>query len=130
MPGCSRHGVPHWCDADTCSMASLSCSYTGHDCCWPPEQLDLLMLQQELAHRRYNELVFDPELWVRRLPFTIEAFFVLPGSSPEDLSHARAEHASFLKEYHISAVEVPLLVFHNWPRVKGAYKPVTPFQTM
>ena len=61
---------------------------------------------------RHNEVVFDPAPWVSGLPGTIEAFFALPGSTPEDVAKVRRAHAAFVREHAggAAAGSTPLLV--------------------
>ena len=57
----------------------------------------------------YNEFQIDGGWWGRHLPDTVEAFV---GDSAE----ARQQHAAFLRQYGLSADQVPLLSLDvgNW----------------
>ena len=67
------------------------------------------MKEQHCCPTYYNEVVVDGLHWTEHLPDTIEAFF-----GTGDL--ARTQHRAFLREYGLSAQQVPLLAFDlsNW----------------
>ena len=54
------------------------------------------------AQLGYNEFKIDSSWWDRHLPDVVEAFF---GDSAE----ARQQHAAFLRQFGLSAAQVPLL---------------------
>ena len=55
-----------------------------------------------------NELIFDLRPWIGGLPGSIEAFFLRPSSSPEDVASTTRAHAAFKREY---GIKVPMLSY-------------------
>jgi hypothetical protein len=82
-------------------------------CKWRADQLDQAMLQQQSLHRRYNELVFDFDAWTAHLPQSVEAIFLLPGSTPKDIRRAYAVHEAFYQDYGLSRDRAPPLVLYD-----------------
>lgn len=58
----------------------------------------------------YNELIVDGFVFNQNLPRSIEAFVMIAGK--DILSSARAHHEAFLQEYHLSASDIPMIVYH------------------
>ena len=103
----------------------ISCSYPcdggttdGQMCCggchpersYPADDLKGMLEAQldKTDHRctgEYNEVVVPSEFWVAHLPGVIEAFILGQGGN----DRARAAHAAFLREYGLTAAQVPLL---------------------
>ena len=63
----------------------------------------------------YNEIVVSAVYWNARLPHTIEAFFYLCGNT-QAMTHSRNVHAAFLRQFQLTAQDVPLLCLDsgNW----------------
>ena len=159
VPGCNLDYQPIWCPPSLCNEVQCtspplptkyisidSVSQPGRtftsDCAWPASSLKWMLKQQQVRNRAYNEVVFDGEAVVRSLPMSIEAFFIpTDGSQSEDRNKARASHEAFLKEYKVSADDVPLIMwttkeastrskdpqvaqaadpFHLWTEVEGS----------
>lgn len=59
------------------------------------------MLQQMHVYKGggYNELIFEWDAWVERLPGALEAFFLRPESSAAQRAEAYAQRAAFISEY-------------------------------
>jgi len=88
---------------------------------WRPSDLGtmLQLYNQHSQHYRspqfysgYNELVYAGSEWNGHLPHTVEAFFGC--FSHNGYNHngpTASKHRAFLREYHVSADDVPLLDF-------------------
>ena len=117
LPGCSWDGAkPTWCaDED---------DFSG--CSWPHSQLERMLRQQYARHGGYNEIVYNVRNWTDHLPRTIMAVFVQtaaplidPGVVFANQAKARRVWALLLREYGLSAEELPLLSFEPHPTAKA-----------
>ena len=107
VPGCSVQGeVPQWCTGPE--------DWSG--CRWRPNQLEQMMSQHATRLQRggqlkyrHNEVVFDSAEWMRELPRTIEAFFVQPGMTDEEVAKVVAAHSLYVRE--LRAPRTPLLTY-------------------
>lgn len=89
---------------------------------WHPEDLDKMLslwnrysqhYQAPGWYSGYNELVYDSSEWNRHLPHSIEAFYIMAEHcelswwrTHDDTIH---RHQAFLRQYGVSANEIPLL---------------------
>lgn len=91
--------------------------YGDAGCAWHPAQLDQAMLQQmdiSDGRTKYNELILEWDGFVRHLPVSVEAIFVLPQSSDTQLQEALETHAAFVSEYNLNAgVNAPPLLRYD-----------------
>lgn len=62
---------------------------------------------------RYNELVFHFRRFTAHLPASVEAMFILPGSTPKDVALARKVRAAFREEFRLSEEVAPPLVMYD-----------------
>ena len=99
-PGCKR-----WCNPANGAR--------NWGCAWAPEHLSMMIAQQKVLEPDggYNEVIIDAASWVRNLPRTIMAVFVHKGAKAEDVATSKRVHADFLKEYHITDKETPLVTY-------------------
>ena len=99
LPGCWTSvggGGPNWCTPSR-----------PWQCAFRPEDLGAMLQLHMGGQGHYNEVILSTADYVRHLPFSLEAMFVLdPGD--EATRHA---HALFLARYGLSASDVPLLFF-------------------
>lgn len=93
-------------------VRNWGCSWYGE------EHLEYMITQQVQVHGTdsgtdgHNELVLDVRPWVRHLPGTIEAFFVLPYSKAADIDRVRSVRNDFLSHYQLEPeMAVPILLF-------------------
>jgi len=126
-------GINNWCP-ETAAVTPWSGGFA--QCAWRPDQLDKMLEEQDreaprgvrrdlgfsrlpddLSHldqewlQSYNEVILDASAWLEHLPGTIEAVFLLEGSSHEDQRRAVDAHALFLKDYALTDADVPLLLY-------------------
>ena len=69
---------------------------------YPPWELEGAMQEQERDRKAYNEMVLDALVYTSRLPFSIEAVFLVPGDSAQARAaseRARSVHRRLLKFY-------------------------------
>lgn len=96
---------------------------------WKPEDFGVFLHRTNLFEKEvqskwgrridYNEIIVSGSHWTQHLPRTIEAFF-----SSDDHGHnrndhvAQEQHSKFLREYGLTAQQVPLLVYHpnDWEK--------------
>ncbi len=115
----------HWCDSIPVTGDQFDPhvnSTQGADGCggtWRPEDFGVYLrrscmwekeVQAPWSNRLdYNEILVDGSHWTEHLPDTVEAFF---GNG----NLAREQHGQFLREYGLTASQVPLLHLneHNW----------------
>ena len=74
------------------------------------------MIEQQKVVRAgggYNEVVLDARPWVSRLPTTIEAMFVLPSSTEQNLAYVREVHQKFLETFRLSKDTGPPIVLYD-----------------
>ena len=112
-PGC----LPP-CDPDR-GTRNWGCSWHGD------AQLPNMMRQQMEARAGggYNEVVLDPRTWVAKMPDTIEAMFVLPTSSDENIRRVRNAHARFMDAYALTPDQAPPIVMYD-----PQSQPLAPFR--
>ena len=95
IPGCWS-GKPGWCEQEEPNA--------GFRCGGPfaPDRLATMLRLHEMPDARvhYNEVIVDAASYVERLPHSLEAVI-----------GDREVHMAFLREYHLSAHEVPLIKF-------------------
>ena len=118
VPGCGD--PPLWCDIhqpllmNNCPCGFVNCN--GRPRPWKPEHLGYVMEQHRERgvpyktpqfHSGYNEVVFDSAKWP--MPHAVLAFFVVEGSGNREQDEAREVHAAFLKEFKLTAAQMPLL---------------------
>lgn len=83
-------------------------------CAWPPDKLKQMMEAHQARKGRaadHNEIVLDADSWVRNLPRTVEAVFMLAGADEKYAQAAREVHRALLSEYGITESTIPLVVF-------------------
>lgn len=113
-----------WCDPHNVWSGGSPCGFGGAnrvDHAWHSYNLDSMLrlytqhsqpYQNPRFYSGYNELVYDASQWNTHLPDTVEAFFGLFTTNGFNPNGATAtQHKNFLREYGVSADEVPLLDF-------------------
>lgn len=107
-----------WCPSVTTVGDVTRYSYPGDGCggSWRPADFGIFLERQaawQVHSRRldYNEIIYDGDAMVGRLPLAIDAFFYL-GS--KDV--AANQHAQFVAEFGRAAADIPLVSvdLHNW----------------
>lgn len=84
-------------------------------CAWPANKLKQMMEAHQARTGRaadHNEIVLDAASWVRNLPSTIEAVFILSGSEEKYVEVARNVHRDFLTQYRLTDANLPLVTLH------------------
>ena len=71
-----------------------------------------MLHNMEMRPDLYNELIFDPEPWVKGLPASIDAFFVPSLSEWAGVEQATRAHKLFQQQYQVN--NVPLLTYSRW----------------
>lgn len=121
-----RVGDPEWAKyAGEDGFTSLPCGFgpAGQvHASWRPADLDVMLSLYRTSsqpykapafYSGYNELVYSSEDWNGAMPSTIEAFFT---QGQWDTPQVKRLHQAFLRQYRLSAAQVPLLQFDpaNW----------------
>jgi len=127
IPGCTPwEDHPTWCD--------ISEGEDVEDCAFRPSALPDVMAQRDALSRvtatehkmwddkkYYAELIFDSSVFLRNLPYSVEAMFFLPtrcngdiydGAKCED--YVRTAHRTFLQNFTLTEEQVPLLKLDLW----------------
>ena len=127
-PGCvpgrlfDDYGTPvavNWCGEGDAKKEGAAHVQSAGLCPWRPNQIGDMVRQLISQHPpgtngNYNEVVVDAAAFGAGLPASVEAFFFLTGNhgrdiDPQQEKKAREAHARFLKTFHVTKDEVPLL---------------------
>lgn len=119
--------------ADGCSGCRCACGNGVWQCCgycwWGADDMASMMAMHESGDAYnegcaqeecdYNEVVLDGPWWTAHLPFVIEAMFIGPadGTGADGcygnacVNSMRDIHSDFLREFGITAEQVPLVYY-------------------
>eukprot|EP00316_Scyphosphaera_apsteinii_P005605 CAMPEP_0119299558 /NCGR_PEP_ID=MMETSP1333-20130426/1632_1 /TAXON_ID=418940 /ORGANISM="Scyphosphaera apsteinii, Strain RCC1455" /LENGTH=260 /DNA_ID=CAMNT_0007301025 /DNA_START=268 /DNA_END=1050 /DNA_ORIENTATION=+ len=123
-----------WCDPEHSGCWSEDCAYSSSDLksmlqvyqrC--PQQPNGPHNHNPMNNAGYNEVVLDEKSWSENLPRTVAAFFFTtsPSCQSRCREDARQVHRSFLDEYRLTSMQVPLLLLDvkNWQAPFSAVDP-------
>jgi len=104
VPGCQESAADDWCDAS--SATTSWCDGLP----WHREDMGL-GVRLDAFKAEYNEAVVDASYWNAQLPLSIDALIATPNDP-----RAEAMYREFLRLYHLTADDVPLVVFNKAQR--------------
>ena len=94
-------------------------------CAWRPSQLNQAMRQQmDVYHGSgYNELIFEWQRFVNRLPGAVEAIFVRPRSNGAQRVGAYAVRRAFMAEYKLDEGGAPPMLLYDESDRRAPWRP-------